>query len=142
MLKDHSISILIPNSMFAFSCSVCRRRKTLIHSSSIRTIRIDVLFFGGTNLWEREYYTSCILLTILCQNQPHSKLTLLTLQISYLFLTENRGYKEQLNVGNQISSLLLKVNPDNPFLCVNISLLSSVVLWMKIICCMRAIFFL
>ena len=71
-------------------------------------------------------------LTVLCQSQLHSKLTLLTLQTSSLFLIENRRYKEQLNVGNQIFSLLLKVNPDSPFLYVNISLLSSVVLWMKI----------
>ena len=71
-------------------------------------------------------------LAVLCQSQLHSKLTLLTLQTSYLFLIENRRYKEQLNVGNQIFSLLLKVNPDSPFLYVNISLLSSVVLWMKI----------
>ena len=71
-------------------------------------------------------------LTVLCQSQLHSKLTLLTLQTSSLFLIENRRYKEQLIVGNQIFSLLLKVNPDSPFLYVNISLLSSVVLWMKI----------
>ena len=70
-------------------------------------------------------------LTVLCQSQLHSKLTLLTLQTSSLFLIENRRYKEQLIVGNQIFSLLLKVNPDSPFLYVNISLLSSVVLWMK-----------
>ena len=71
-------------------------------------------------------------LAVLCQNQLHSKLTLLTLQTSCLFLIENRRYKEQLNVGNQIFSLLLKVNPDSPFRYVNISLPSSVVLWMKI----------
>ena len=71
-------------------------------------------------------------LTVLCQSQLHSKLTLLTLQTSCLFLIENRRYKEQLNVGNQIFSLLLKVNPDSPFLYANISLRSSVVLWMKI----------
>ena len=71
-------------------------------------------------------------LAVLCQSQLHSKLTLLTLQTSSLFLIENRRYKEQLIVGNQIFSLLLKVNPDSPFLYVNISLLSSVVLWMKI----------
>ena len=70
-------------------------------------------------------------LAVLCQSQLHSKLTLLTLQTSSLFLIENRRYKEQLIVGNQIFSLLLKVNPDSPFLYVNISLLSSVVLWMK-----------
>ena len=60
-------------------------------------------------------------LTVLCQSQLHSKLTLLTLQTSSLFLIENRRYKEQLIVGNQIFSLLLKVNPDSPF-CMQIFL--------------------
>ena len=66
-------------------------------------------------------------LAVLCQSQLHSKLTLLTLQTSCLFLIENRQYKEQLNVGNQIFSLLLKVNPDSPFLYVNI--------FSSVICC-------